>query len=548
MRYNLKLNKPVRQMIKRYLFYTGVIFLILPLFFTACKKEPKMPPPLVVTPPSSKLTPTRSELTKDSIFLYAKEVYYWNDALPSYESFNPRKYTGGATDLENYNLVLFNISQSKTNPATSRPYEFLPSNPLSPKYSYIKDKTVKNPTAYIPDLESSVDLEGNGNDMGLGFAAVGTRSAFDVRVKYTSPGSPADKAGIQRGDLITKFNNKSVGTNFDTESVFIDNAMDGTTVELAGKKKDGTPFSDTLVKSVYKSTPIYKDTVITSNGKKIGYLAYARFSNQANSEAALNQVFAKFATANVTALVIDLRYNGGGYVSMAEHLTNLIAPSSLNGKVMFREKFNSVMQSGTASILKNQPLLDDNGKIRFSGSKMLTYLDVDYTEAGNTYNFKKAGTLDGIQQVVFIIKKGTASASELVINNLKPYMEVKLVGDTSYGKPVGFFPITIENRYDVYYSMFTSINSAGQTDYFAGFVPDHPAKDDVTQGFGDPRELSFAAALAYLTKGSFTATASVAKLSVKGASVSTSSVQVRDITGDNSFKGMVETRFKLKKK
>ncbi|HXI00062.1 MAG TPA: S41 family peptidase [Sphingobacteriaceae bacterium] len=522
---------------------------MLPIFFISCKKEPKLAPSVVVSPapiPVPVPTATSSELTKDSIFLYAKEVYYWNDDLPSYETFNPRKYTSGATDLSNYNQVLFNISQIKINPLTSKPFEFLTAG--SSKYSYIKDKTTKNPTAYIPHQQSSVDLEGNGNDMGLSFSAIGTTSSFDVRVKYSSPGSPADKAGLERGDLVSKFNNTTVGTNFDTESSVIENAIAGNTVVLGGKKKDGTLFSITLTKSLYKSSPIYKDTVITSSGKKVGYLAYARFSNHANSEAALNQVFSKFAAANVTELVIDLRYNGGGYVSLAEHLTNLIAPSSLNGKLMFKEKFNELMQSGKATILKNQPLLDGNGKVRFSGSRMLTYLDIDYSEAENTFKFQKEGTLEGVQNVIFIITRSSASASELVINNLKPHMNVKLVGQTSYGKPIGFFPITVENRYDVYYSMFTSINSNGQTDYFAGFTPDALTKDDVTQGFGDPKELSFAAALAYLTKGSFTATtASVAKVSVKGASVSSSSVQVRDIAEDNSFKGMVETRFKLRK-
>lgn len=128
-------------------------------------------------------------------------------------------------------------------------------------------------------------------------------------------------------------------------------------------------------------------------------------------------------------------------------------------------------------------------------------------------------------------------------------MDVKLVGKTSYGKPIGFFPITLENTFDVYYSMFTSINSVGQTNYFSGFTPDWDAADDVTHDFGDPKEVCFAAALNYITKGSFISNNSLATiLSIKGVKISSASgsLEVRDLNNDNSFKGMVEHRFKTK--
>jgi carboxyl-terminal processing protease len=471
--------------------------------------------------------------------------------LPSYEAFNPRKYTG-TTALASYERELYDITQYKINPATGKAYEYVAtstgSNAGYSKYSYIEDKSDKNPVAYIPNLQGSVDLEGNGNDMGLSFSAIGSSTSFDVRVKFVSPGSPAAKAGITRGDIITKFNDATVGSNYNSDVIVINNAVGASSVKLVGKKKNGSAFAVTLVKSSYKSSPIYKDTIIVSNGRKVGYIAYARFSNPTNSQALLNSIFAEFAAAGVTDLVVDLRYNGGGYVSLAEHFTNLIAPSSLNGKIMFKEKFNSLMQTGGATILKNQPLLDGNGRVRYSNGRLMTYADVDYSEAGNTYTFQKEGALNAVKKVVFIVTGNTASASELLINNLKPHMDVKLVGKTSYGKPVGFFPITIENKYDVYYSMFTSINSAGQTDYFAGFTPDWDATDDVTRDFGDPQEISFAAALAYITKGSFTSVSSLATVSVKGESVSanSSSLQVREITKDHSFRGMIGDKIKLK--
>ena len=340
-----------------------------------------------------------------------------------------------------------------------------------------------------------------------------------------------------------------MGTNYTSEASLINSSLSASSIKLSGKKRTGAAFDLTLVRSGYKSSPVYKDTIIVSSGKKIGYIAFARFSTASNSVSELNAIFSLFAGSGVTDLVVDLRYNGGGYVSTAEHFSNLIAPSSLNGKVMFREKFNSLMQSGGSTILKNQPSLDGNGKLQYSNGKVLTYADYSYKEEDNSYNFKKAGDLNSVQKVVFIMSGNTASASEMLINNLRPHMDVKTVGKTSYGKPVGFFPITLENNYEVYYSMFTSINSAGQTDYFAGFNPDWNAADDVTHDFGDPQEVCFAAALNYITKGSFISSGSLATvLSIKGQKINSTSgaFEVRNLNEDHSFRGMVEHRFKIK--
>lgn len=216
---------------------------------------------------------------------------------------------------------------------------------------------------------------------------------------------------------------------------------------------------------------------------------------------------------------------------------------------MFREKFNTTMQTGKATILKNQPLLDANDKVQYENGKLVTYFDIDYSEARNVHNFEKKGGVDGIQNVIFIVTGNTASASELVINNLKPHMNVKVIGKRSYGKPIGFFPITIQNKYDVYYSMFTSINSAGQTDYYAGFQPDVDVADDVTKDFGDPTELQLAAALRAIpgTSTSLAALKSISSININGQKVSSTALEVREMTPEDDFKGMIETRFKLRR-
>lgn len=508
-------------------------------FLTAgCKKEPRIQPE---TPPATSANGTRAELTKDSIFLYAKEVYLWNDALPSYDQFNPRKYTSSSSELENFHRELFDITQYKINPLTGKPYEFVSSAASYPKYSYITDH---EPKSISPSGEkvSEVTLEGVGTDFGFALTGVGSQTVYQIYIRYVNPGSPAGKAGLSRGDVLTQINGRTLGGDYTSDANFINSAFDQQSLTVAGKKPNGNTFTRTLTKITYTSNPIFRDTVIVSGTKKVGYLAFARFSNSNNAQNVLTQAFTEFASNGVTDLVIDLRYNGGGYVSTAEYLANLIAPSRLNGTVMFTEHYNALLQSGKATILKNQPLTDDNDKQRFSNGRPLTYFDVDYSVNGNTTKFSKKGPLDGISKVVFIVTGNTASASELVINSLKPHLEVRIVGDRSYGKPVGFFPIKID-KYDVYYSMFQSKNSAGSGDYFQGFTPDANTADDVTHNFGEPQEASFAAAIKYLTQGTFVASTSV---TVMGQKTSADAVQFRDLKKDNSFKGMIENRVRVK--
>lgn len=515
------------------------------LAVAACKKSSNPTPtptpdlPIITTP----TTGTRQQLTLDSIFLYAKDIYYWNDKLPTYDAFNPRQYTSGSTDVANYNTALLNVAKYST------PFEWTV-GATSPKFSYIFDKTNKNPTAVINPV-SSVDLEGNGNDLGIRFGLYGSESNYVVYVTAVYQNSPADKLGFVRGDVIKKINGVSYGSNYGAEVNSLNSALGGSSVVLEGFKGDGsTPFNLTVTKGIFGSNPIYKTKVFDAGAKKIGYLAYARFSNAANSNTVLENAFTSFATAGVTDLIIDLRYNGGGYVSTAENLINLIAPTGTSG-VMFSEYFNATMQAGNAKILANQPLLDANGKIRYgSNGAMLTYANVNYTVAGNTTNFAKKGTLGNVRNIVFIISSSTASASELVINSLKPHMTVKLVGRTSYGKPIGFFPITLENKYDVYYSLFETKNSLGQGGYYSGMVPDIDVSEvpagTVMYDFGDARDNYIKNAIQALGAVATNSERSVmsVKVSAKNA-VSSSNVINTDFT-DREFKGMVENRLKLK--
>ena len=526
--------------------------LVLALATTAglvsCKKSTPTPEPEPVNPVGPTATGTRAELTKDSIFLYAKQVYLWNDALPTYAVFNPRQYTKSTTELDNYNSELFAITRYGINPATSQPYEYRTGDPTIPKYSYIIDQANKNPVAVISPI-GSVNVDGNGYDLGINslFATGASNNDYRLYIRAVSPGSSAAANGLTRGTRITSINGKVIGTNFPAEMDLINTLTSSTitSATIAGVKTDGTTFNEILTRTSYKSSPIYKSKVFTQSGKKVGYLALGIFSNltNSNSDSNLDPVFAQFAAQGVNDLIIDLRYNGGGYVSTAEYLINLIAPSTAKG-TMYVEKFNALMQKNDKnSIMKNQPY-------RLSNGELSNYANVDYSTAGNTMVFNKKGNLNSVVNVVFIVSGRTASASELTINALKPFVNVKLVGTQTFGKPVGFFPITIENKYDVYYSMFETVNARGEGSYYAGFTPDIVDDfDDCLHDFDNPAENYIAKSLNLLAP-STTVPTLAKQSSLNTARTSATSTATQNMTGKleqpASFIGMIETRHKVK--
>jgi carboxyl-terminal processing protease len=486
------------------------------IFASSCKKDPKTSAPVV---PVTPVAPTRAELTRDSIFLYAKETYLWNDGMPTYEVFKPRSYANDQAVLD----AIIKL------PGTDKPID---------KYSFLDNG----------DLSTS--LNGVSGDFGF---SVFYNNPQDLRIKFVSPNSPASATDLKRGYQITTLNGRTgadLSSSIQSNVSFVSNAVFGSanTVSLTVKKPDGSSQDLVISRASYANNPIFATKMFSVGSKKVAYIVYNSFTT--NSREALKTAIAKFHADGATELVVDLRYNGGGSVATAEVLTNLLAPASVNGQVMYTTFWTKTMQDGNARILANQPLLDANGKLQtFTGGvngKYATYFDVNYkptVDAGNVENFSKEGSAN-FQKIYFLVLGGSASASELVINNLQGVMgnNIKLIGRRTYGKPVGFYALKID-KIDLYVSMFETKNQKNIGGYYNGITVDKELADDVTKDFGDPTEALLASALSYSEKGVFSVNTRGNTLSsLSGMSVLDEKMLNEKLVDENYFNGMIDDK------
>lgn len=435
--------------------------LIAILFIVSCNKDDNLSPKRYTTLPK---TGSNTEKLLDSLYVYCNEAWLWQKHLPSYKASNIRSYT-------NIDRALYNLLGNVTNPENGVAFEKKIS-PTHLKYSYVIPKDVSS-----GKIASSFFQE---YQQGFGFTVGEVNN--EVRVVAVIRNSPAYKAGIKRGDKIIRVDSFKIKNSTD-----ITNRLKNHTVKLAFKSSNtATVFTKKLTKASFFNNPIYTHKIITQPNAKFGYLAYGSFTNNTTTKSELETIFSNFSKKGVSKLIVDLRYNQGGYVSSARYLANLIAPTSLNGKKMYSEHYNQLMQQKEATILKNQPYFDANGNPVYRNNKRATYFDVDYSVASNTYTFEKKGNLE-VDHIYIITSNKTASASEMLINILKPYTKVTLIGTKTHGKPVGFLGINL-NNYKVYLSSFLIKNAKGNSEYFEGFKPNIYAEDDITKNFGSINE------------------------------------------------------------
>jgi C-terminal processing protease CtpA/Prc len=412
-------------MMRKYRIYAPMIVVL--ALFAACKKDKgsgstNPPPPAI-------------DKVKDTTIGYTRDIYLWYNQIPA--SFNAQTYA------DPYKIM-----------TAIRAYSMEPGfTSAVDRWSFAMKKAEWDNTS-----------SGVSGDFGLG---VFFRAEGDLRVKSVEKASPAGVKGIKRGWRITKINGSTNVTTGNADFI-IQNVFYSSSSSFTFQKPDGTSVDVSLTSATYQENPIYLDSVYTVNGKKVGYLVFNSFLGDTTAiYNDFSRIFNKFSNAGVTELAVDLRYNGGGYVSVQEKLANYIVNSANNGSVMMKQEFND-----------------------------------KYSSWNEVMNFSKQGSLN-LSRVFFIVSNSTASASELLINNLKPYMDVKLVGPgATYGKPVGFFPIPVGDWY-IFPVSFRSTNKNGAGNYFGGIAVDSQQPDGLDKDWGDITETAFGSIVKFLNTGSF---------------------------------------------
>jgi len=460
-----------------------MVFILAVSILSACKKGNDVIATTPTPTPIPVAVTTDPEKIKDSTLLYTKDVYLWYNQIPA--TFNARSFADPVA-------IMTAIRQYSIEPGFTAAVD---------RWSFAMKKTEwDNLSGGLGSTFSATNATEGDFGLSVFFLAEG-----DLRVKFVERESAAGKAGIHRGWRVSKLNGKTNLTTSNSSSIVTD-VYQSTQTSFSFIKPDGATVDITLTAGHYKEHPVHLDTVYTINSKKIGYLVFKSFlgdTTEINSE--FNRVFSRFASQNVSDVIIDLRYNGGGYVSVQQKLANYLAPLSANNNLMMKEQYND-----------------------------------KHSAYNNSNYFRKSGSLN-LSRIFFVVSNSTASASELLINNLKPYMDVKLIGPTNtHGKPVGFFPIPVGDWY-IFPVSFKSTNKNGEGSYFSGFPVDSKASDGLDKDWGDVTESCLASAVKYISAGSFRTSGEESYQELL-PQVKTSNIQL----DKPSFKGTIETRSNFK--
>lgn len=416
---------------------------------SACKKNKAdiaaLPP---ASTPADTVATLSDALLKDSILYYSRDIYLWNTQIPA--GFKAQSFAGPEFLMEG--IRPYSIEAGFPNPVD--------------RWSFAMKKTEWD------NLSSGLNLlvqDGSTSQGDFGFT-VFFRAEGDLRVRLVEPNSPAGKAGIHRGWQVTKINSSNNITTGNANFI-IKNIYESTSATVTFKKPDGSTQIINLTAAHYSEKPVYLDSVYTIGSKKIGYLVYNSFlGDEPKVVREFQRVFTNFSNKGVNDLVIDLRYNGGGYVDLQEKLADYLVNIAADGGVMMKQMYNNSNKQN------------------------------DHT----TY-FKKTGSLN-LNRIYFIVGSSTASASELLINNLKPYMDVRLVGAThTHGKPVGFFPIPVGDWY-IFPVSFRSVNKNSEGNYFDGLPVTSQVPDGLDKDWGDVTESSLASVIRNITTGRYSST------------------------------------------
>lgn len=398
-------------------------------------------------------------------------IYYlWNDKLPQ---------------RPDYSLISGKFFKSIL-------YTFhTATNPHGDRFSWIQEN-------YVDLLDNLSGI--SSSEIGFDYIFVRTNDTgtqYYALVLYPKSETDAEAKGINRGRFITQVNGENI-TPDNYSSLF---GGSGTKrLRMADWVYDSGEQSFYLqdsgdvtiqMHSRYAENPVYFDKVYTIGDKKVGYLVYNFFArdngdNSNDYDKLLVNKLSNFQSQGVNEMILDLRYNSGGAVSSAIALASALVKNRSTNNVLVTSEYNSIVHNE----LRKEYGADYN-KDYFIDKIMGTSVSIPSLS---------------LPQLYVLTSGWTASASEFVINGLKPYMDVILVGETTYGKNVGSISIyekdDPKNKWGMQPIVVRYSNSIGESDFTAGFNPNYEVdefEDLFLFDFGDTNDPLLGTALAHIT-------------------------------------------------
>lgn len=471
---------------KKYIF---PIYLVTALLFISCSSDDNIIPDFEeeqqeIPQEEEQPSATAEDYPAQNFMWQAmNQFYFWQGDVANLADTN---FTG--PDDSNYIEFL----ASEENPATFF-YEDLCNNHVNAVGEASAIDRFSGAVENYRDLLNS--LQGISRSNGLEFNLYLNDDSFSVYgvVNYIMPNSDASEKNIKRGDFFNGVNGQLMNIDNYIDLLFGDDAS--YTLNMANLENDVIVSNDEEVELTkienFSENPILVSTVIEQNGLKIGYLMYNGFL--AAFDDPLNEAFGAFKAENIDELVLDFRYNSGGRVSSAIQIASSVYGAKTE-EVFIRPRFNDKLQE------------------QFGTPDNFTDVTFDSETTINELNLTR----------VYVITSGnTASASELVINGLEPYIDVVQVGTTTVGKnefsntfvddPEGSFlynpdrenQINPNNSWAIQPLLGRNENADGFSDYTGGLVPDHIQAEDIGNlgVLGDVNEPLLALTLSVISGG-----------------------------------------------
>lgn len=330
--------------------------------------------------------------------------------------------------------------------------------------------------SYISTLEEFTSYFEEGTYEGHGFGY--TFDDYGVAwITFVFKDSDLYPQGVRRGWRIKQINNSDVQP-FTSITPLMNGNTAGTVDQFLFLKPDSTTVTISSTRKLIHMNTVLESDTLHVGSEIVGHLVFKSFLKPSLNE--LDSVFSFFKSAGVNELILDMRYNTGGRMDVAAKLASLIAGTSSAEKVFIK-------------YVHNDKQTDNNSDVLFSS---------------------EANALS-LTRVVIIASKGTASASEAVLNGLKPYMTVVQIGDSTYGKPVGMHVWSYADTYAFVPVSFKIMNANDEGGFYGGIPADSYIMDGLAWQFSDRNELELKEAIKYIETGVLTSPAPSKSLRIK---------------------------------